>query len=788
MKNIINASKQNPCPHCGKPDWCYSVGDLSVCNRDCPPADGWVETKAVDKNGKKFYALEATQIKASSKPEVIKTTYYDYPDRQGNKLARSVRLDLSNGDKQIWGESWTGRGWTKTTKHIDRASIPIYRYQEVRAAIAKGESIFWVEGEKCVEALEKLGLIATTNFGGSARLVDSDLSDLDGANLIICPDRDQPGVKLADKVAQKFPAAKWLYAFPDSPLWNSPPPSKGADVADWIRDLNLSANQILEKVEEKRSIDGEQQKLTMLGFTDSDKQKLESIREAIDGLIADKKSESEKLAFLTQLASVIRWDDSKLKAYYHLRLKELDEEETKADTQSEIDQILDSLNDDITFEELVNQSLIPDLEKLAEQLKYKRSSLYTTLLTAVSVLHKVGTKISLADNFDISPNIYSLEVSPSGQGKTPKINTLVTKPFSMIEADFLREWESNCDNYAQQMAEYNLMSKDEQKEFLATHGVPKKPPSFPKILYATDLNTIAVAKQFRQYPEQGFLGNYDEARKLFNFKGGGRNDDESNLCSLYDGSGIKELRAAEDRAAVLATNFGICGNIQPRILLDLMGDADDSQGQWARFIYTFQGKQQKIYDLKYGDSKKMDLPTKLANFYRLILQLPAKTYRLTPEGQQTLSFYLTNCTETQRMKENDSVMETFLGKAGSRIAKLIVNIHLLKWNEASKTELIEDATIYSAIALDEYYTNQLRILYSKSRAVKGELAPKLVEILRIWGSALCPVSARDVARASWIFKKDKDSSDQIRGYFRRLESMGYGVCQGSGSKMTFRGF
>ncbi|OYE00202.1 hypothetical protein [Nostoc sp. 'Peltigera membranacea cyanobiont' 232] len=24
----------HPCPHCGKPDWCYSIGEFTVWNRD----------------------------------------------------------------------------------------------------------------------------------------------------------------------------------------------------------------------------------------------------------------------------------------------------------------------------------------------------------------------------------------------------------------------------------------------------------------------------------------------------------------------------------------------------------------------------------------------------------------------------------------------------------------------------------------------------------------------------------------------------------------------------------
>ena len=38
---ITEVSKSEPCPHCGKPDWCYFIDDLSVCNRDAEPAPGW---------------------------------------------------------------------------------------------------------------------------------------------------------------------------------------------------------------------------------------------------------------------------------------------------------------------------------------------------------------------------------------------------------------------------------------------------------------------------------------------------------------------------------------------------------------------------------------------------------------------------------------------------------------------------------------------------------------------------------------------------------------------------
>ncbi|WP_083798416.1 hypothetical protein [Lyngbya sp. PCC 8106] len=57
-EQLKHATKDNPCPHCGKPDWCYSLGELTVCKRGFDPATGWIKTSRADKDGDHFYATE----------------------------------------------------------------------------------------------------------------------------------------------------------------------------------------------------------------------------------------------------------------------------------------------------------------------------------------------------------------------------------------------------------------------------------------------------------------------------------------------------------------------------------------------------------------------------------------------------------------------------------------------------------------------------------------------------------------------------------------------------------
>ena len=265
MSNLIEVSEANPCPHCGKPDWCYFLGELSVCKREEPPAEGWFKTKRQDDDGTFFYAPKK------------KGTYRDerltwlYTDRKNSLVCRVVRENYSEGRRvkgklvfrRIWQERKTDEGWKAGLRGVKREDIPVYQYQRVRENLNQNphpQQIFIVEGESCADALNALGLIATTNIGGSGKWKDSDSQDLKSAReIVLCPDMDKPGVKHMEAVyksVNKLETAEvsWLYAFPESPLWHPSnlPPAGGRDVADWVRDFKLTADDIVRAITDKK--------------------------------------------------------------------------------------------------------------------------------------------------------------------------------------------------------------------------------------------------------------------------------------------------------------------------------------------------------------------------------------------------------------------------------------------------------------------------------------------------------------------------------------------------------
>jgi hypothetical protein len=105
--------------------------------------------------------------------------------------------------------------------------------------------IFIVDGESCADSLWDLNLAATSAIDGMGKWRITDTSDLQGAKVVICPDRDIPGIEDAAKLSEHFSEAQWLYCYPESWAWNNLPKNQGLDIKDWIEGKGLNAQDIL---------------------------------------------------------------------------------------------------------------------------------------------------------------------------------------------------------------------------------------------------------------------------------------------------------------------------------------------------------------------------------------------------------------------------------------------------------------------------------------------------------------------------------------------------------------
>ena len=237
------------CPNCGGHNLSINKRDGKYDCYNCG------DTKAIFKAIKqKAGEWEEWEESWNKPPRPKQTRYFHYPDRNGKPFAEVKRIDCGDGKKKCFQQQWDASKteYVPGLNGIKREDIPIYKYREIKQAITDGKKIFIVEGETTAEALWRLDIPATCNIGGSEKWRGSDSQDLKGAKVVICPDRDIKGIKHAEQIAEDFPDAQWLYAYPQSSLWERIESGGGADVADWIQDYSLTTKDILDAVEDKQ--------------------------------------------------------------------------------------------------------------------------------------------------------------------------------------------------------------------------------------------------------------------------------------------------------------------------------------------------------------------------------------------------------------------------------------------------------------------------------------------------------------------------------------------------------
>lgn len=192
----------------------------------------------------------------NKKSEVARTkTEYLYPARDDSQLAKTVKtkwFDQDGNPKKTFAQAVFSDGawcWKPSTLPELKKQIPIYRWARVQEAIAQGQQIFIVEGEQVADALWSIGIPATTTIGGSnGYKSNGDYGkDLIGAQLVLCPDRDKPGLKYMANFAKDFNSQIDGYCLAgEIEGWSNP--SDGRDLADDIQERGFDKEQILASI------------------------------------------------------------------------------------------------------------------------------------------------------------------------------------------------------------------------------------------------------------------------------------------------------------------------------------------------------------------------------------------------------------------------------------------------------------------------------------------------------------------------------------------------------------
>ena len=170
-----------------------------------------------------------TITESQRKAGYVPTGLYLYSDQDGNILYVRLRMDYPNGDKWIRPLSRNSAGdWTELKEPTLTNGKPLYQLD--RLAKEPDKTVFIVEGEKCADALNKLGLLATTS-GGAGSANDANWQILAGREVTIWADNDLAGFQYAEAVAYKLTRINAKVKHIDIDVLNLP---KKGDCVDWL--------------------------------------------------------------------------------------------------------------------------------------------------------------------------------------------------------------------------------------------------------------------------------------------------------------------------------------------------------------------------------------------------------------------------------------------------------------------------------------------------------------------------------------------------------------------------
>jgi hypothetical protein len=165
------------------------------------------------------HTATAGKPKSNGKPRII--AVYNYRGERGNLLFQVVRYEPKDFRQR---RPKAGGGWEWTVKGVQ--AVP-YRLPEFLAQPTR--PVFVPEGEKDVDNLARINVLATCNAGGAGKWTAEHARHLRGRRVFILADNDEPGQKHALQVEASLQGIAASVRILE--LHGLPP--KG-DVSDWL--------------------------------------------------------------------------------------------------------------------------------------------------------------------------------------------------------------------------------------------------------------------------------------------------------------------------------------------------------------------------------------------------------------------------------------------------------------------------------------------------------------------------------------------------------------------------
>ncbi len=314
--------------------------------------------------------------------------------------------------------------------------------------------------------------------------------------------------------------------------------------------------------------------------------------------------------------------------------------------------------------------------------------------------------------------IWGVIVSPSGHGKSPAVNAAF-RPLRREEAKNLAKHEKDMQEFRRANSEFERRkSKRRKPQDDDVDDEAPTPPSRPRLLVES-VTLEGLAASLAQNPRgvalvADELGSWMLAHNQY--RAGGQGGDGSRWLSIFDAGPLSDLRKDVTKCVdVPRANVSIVGGVQPRVLRRLFGDENVVNGMLARFLLVLPPRRaQRPTDFEPPQDVIDNYDTLLSRLLELSMQPavlgepppPPDELPFTSEASQLYTAFARECADAMDQRGDDEAAS--LSKTRTYALRMALVIHCARSVMDRRVDAwrIDADSIRRAVELVRYFARQ----------------------------------------------------------------------------------